>query len=139
MKAKAFLIFLVVGLFCWNYYHQLRSNRTLTHAIIDQIISQQSIDFSKIENLDADYILIAAPYTKLNTLQCKLKIDLSNIRNNGINQLDHFNLVVFIKNGQSVWISELSRKYGDFRETQMLIPIAKAKFKKVKAVLQIVL
>lgn len=139
MKAKAFLIILIIGLFSWNYFYQLSADQTLTHCIIDQIISQQSIDFAKIENLDADHILIIAPYAQINILQSKLKMDLRNIRNNGIRRLDHFNLIVFIKNGKSVSIAELSRKYGDFKETQVLIPIAQAKFKKVKTAWQIIL
>ncbi|QNR85747.1 hypothetical protein H9N25_04610 [Pedobacter riviphilus] len=139
MKAKAFLIILIIGLFSWNYFYQLSADQTLTHCIIDQIISQQSIDFAKIENLDADHILIIAPYAQINILQSKLKMDLRNIRNNGIRHLDHFNLVVFIKNGKSVSIAELSRKYGDFKETQIIIPTAQAKLKKVKAVWQIIL
>ena len=110
MKAKTFLIILTVGLFAWNYLYQLSSSKTPTHCIIDQIVSAQSIDFTKIENLDADYILIVAPYIEISKLQCKLKIDLKNIRNNGIRYLDHFNLVVFLKNGKSLSIAELSRK-----------------------------
>lgn len=139
MKAKAFLIILIIGLFSWNYFYQLSVDKTLTHCMIDQIISEKSIDFAEIENLDADHIVIVAPYAQISTLQCKLKIDLRNIRNNGIRYLDDFNLVVFIKNGKAISIAEVSRKYGDFKETQMLIPIAQAKFKKVKAVLQIIL
>lgn len=110
MKAKAFLIILIVGLFGWNYLYQLSSSKTLSHCIIDQIVSAQSIDFTKIENLDLDHILIVAPYIEISKLKCKLKIDLRNIRNNGIRYLDHFNLVVLIKNGQSLSIAELSRK-----------------------------
>lgn len=139
MKAKAFLIIMIIGLFSWNYFYQLSADKTLSHCIIDQITSGKSIDFAEIENLDADHILIVAPYAQISTLQCKLKIDLRNIRNNGIRYLDHFNLVIFIKNGKAISIAEVSRKYGDFKETQMLIPIAQAKLKKVKAVLQIIL
>lgn len=106
MKAKAFLIILIIGLFSWNYLYELSSSKTLTHSIIDQIISEQSIDFAKIKNLDADHIVIAASYMEISKLQCRLKIDLRNIRNNGIRRLDHFNLVVFIKNGQSISIAE---------------------------------
>jgi hypothetical protein len=133
MKAKAFLIILIIGLFSWNYFYQLSTDKTLTHCIIAQIISQQNVDFAEIENLDADYILIITPYAQINILQYKLKIDLRNIRNNRIRYLDHFNLVVFIKNGKAVSIAELSRKYGDLKEAQIFIPIAQAKLKKVKA------
>lgn len=122
MKAKAFLIILIIGLFSWNYFYQLSTDKTLTHCIIAQIISQQNVDFAEIENLDADYILIIAPYAQINILQSKLKIDLRNIRNNGIRRLDHFNLVVFTKNIKSVSVAELSRKYVDFKKTQILIP-----------------
>lgn len=55
MKAKAFLIILIIGLFSWNYFYQLSTDKTLTHCIIDQIISQQNTDFAEIENLDIDY------------------------------------------------------------------------------------
>lgn len=138
MKAKAFLIILIIGLFSWNYFYQLSTDKTLSHCIMDQIISQQRIDFAEIENLDADHVLIIAPYAEITVLQSKLKIDLRNIRNNGIRHLDHFNLVFFMKNGKSVSI-ELGRKYGNFKKTQILIPIVQAKFKIVKAVWQIIL
>ena len=134
MKAKAFLIILIIGLFSWNYFYQLSADKTLTHCIIDQIISGKSIDFAEIENLDADHILTVALYAQISTLQCRLKIDLRNIWNNGIRYLDHFNLVVFIKNSKAISIAELSRGCGDFKETQILISIARAKFKKGKAV-----
>ncbi|MDQ0967072.1 hypothetical protein QFZ20_002475 [Flavobacterium sp. W4I14] len=122
MKAKAFLIILTIGLFSWNYFYQLSTDKTLSHCIIDQIFSQQNIDFTEIENLDTDHMLIIAPYAQINIFQPNLKKDLRNIRNNGIRHLDHFNLAVFTKNIKSVSIAELSRKYVDFKKTQILIP-----------------
>ena len=71
MKAKAFLIILIIGLFSWNYFYQLSTDKTLTHCIIDQIISQKNIDFAEIENLGPDHILIIAPYAQINILQSK--------------------------------------------------------------------
>ena len=73
MKAKAFLIILIIGLFSWNYFYQLSADKILIHCITDQIISGKSIDFAEIENLDADHILITAPYAQINILQPKFK------------------------------------------------------------------
>jgi len=71
MKAKAFLIILIIGLFSWNYFYQLSTDKTLTHCIIEQIISQQNIDLAEIENLGTDHILIIAPHAQINLLQSK--------------------------------------------------------------------
>ena len=55
---------------------------------------------------------------------------MSNIKENGIRSSDNFNLLVFIKVGKSVKISQLSRAYGDFNDYEILIPKAKAIFVK---------
>ena len=71
MKAKAFLIILTIGLFSWNYFYQLSTDKTLPYCIIDQIISQKNIDFAEIENLGTDHILIIVPYAQINILNPK--------------------------------------------------------------------
>jgi hypothetical protein len=59
-----------------------------------------------------------------------LNVGLSNVIENGIRFLDDFNLLVFIKAGKSIKISELPRTNGDFSVYKVLISKAKVIFVK---------
>ncbi|MFV8345585.1 hypothetical protein [Flavobacterium sp. ZB4P13] len=131
MKTKIFLLLLIFNFASCNYLFQLKSDNNLTKLLEKEINSNpEKIKFVKITDFEWDTLLILEPYSWIEKHEKSLNVDMSNIRENGIRLSDSFNLLVFIKDGKSVKISQLSRANGDFNDYEILIPKAKAIFVK---------
>lgn len=129
MKTKIVLLVLIFNFSSCNSFFQLHSDNDLTELLENEIYrNQEKVDFTKITDFDWDELLIAAPYCDIKGYEKSLNVDLSNIRENGICSLDDFNLLVFIKEGKSIKISELPRTSGDFTDYKVLISKSKAIF-----------
>jgi hypothetical protein len=130
MKKVLFLL-LILGLASCKDLSQLNSNDDLTKIIETKIRNNpKKISLSNIENLDYDALLILEPYSNIEETEKELNIDLSNILENNIHSLDRINLLVFLKNSKSKYISELPRINGDFEDYKIIIKKENANFEK---------
>ena len=64
------------------------------------------------------------PFFWIEKHEKSLNVDISNVRENVIRSSDSFNFLVFIKDGKSVEISQLSGANRDFNDYQILLPKA---------------
>jgi len=78
------------------------------------INDDQSLELSDIDLFEWDSVMLFGPYSNLEFENSRLDVNLDNIEHNLIKDHDSFNLIVFLKEGKSVEIAELSREYGDF-------------------------
>ena len=120
-------------LFSCEYLNQLSSDNSLTEKIETEFKSESEIiDLKNLNEFDWDNLLILGPYSVVDNIEKELNLDLENIRENGIEYDDSINLLVFLKNGKSVKISEVSRGIGDFSNLRNLISKESAKFIKTE-------
>ncbi len=120
-------------LFSCEYLNQLSSDNSLTEKIETEFKSESEIiDLKNFNEFDWDNLLILGPYSVVDNIEKELNLDLENIRENGIEYDDSINLLVFLKNGKSVKISEVSRGIGDFSNLRNLISKESAKFIKTE-------
>lgn len=125
------IIFL--ALFSCEYLNPLYSDNTLTEKIESELKSDlEIIDLSKLNSFEWDKLLILGPYSDIETVEQELNLDLENIRENGIKYSDSINLLIFLRDGKSVRISEVSRGIGDFKNLNQIIEKDKAKFLKME-------
>ncbi|GAA4952726.1 hypothetical protein GCM10023314_27830 [Algibacter agarivorans] len=116
-----------------EYLNQLSSDNSLTEKIETEFKSESEIiDLKNLNEFDWDNLLILGPYSVVDNIEKELNLDLENIRENGIEYDDSINLLVFLKNGKSIKISEVSRRIGDFSNLRNLISKESAKFIKTE-------
>lgn len=124
---KIGIIFLT--LFSCQYTNQLNSDNSLTQKIESEFKSaSEIIDLSNLSEFDWDNLLIIGPYSVIENIEKELNLNLKNIRENKIEFDDSINLLVFLKKGKSIKISEVSRGIGDFSNLRNLIKKKNAKF-----------
>ena len=123
------LAILNLSLYSCQYFNSLSSEPSLNHKIEMAIKADTAIIvLSNFNNFDWDQLLILGPYTAIETSEKTLQLNLENIRKHAITYDDSINLFVFIKNGKSVKIAEVSRAVGDFKDLNILIEKNDAKF-----------
>lgn len=124
---------IILTLFSCQYLTHLSSDNTITEKI-EYLFNSNSrkFDLSEINNFDWNELLILGPYSEIENIEKELNLDLKNIRENRIEYSDTINLLIFLKNGKSVKISEVSRGIGDFINLKQIIKKSKAKFVKTK-------
>jgi len=88
----------------------------LEDLFLKSIINEKTLIFriDTITEFKWDKFLIIPPYTKLSTLSKKLHIDLSELKNTGIEYSDNKSILVFIKNNIILKYTEYPRNPGDF-------------------------
>ncbi len=120
-------------LFSCEYLNQLNSDNSLTEKIETEFKSESEIiDLKNFNEFDWDNLLILGPYSVVDNIEKELNLDLENIRENRIESDDSINLLVFLKNGKSIKVSEVSRGIGDFSNLRNLISKESAKFIKTE-------
>jgi len=124
---------LFLTFFSCQYLTQLSSDNTLTEKIEAEFKTESEItDLTKLNSFEWDELLILGPYSVIDNVEKELNLDLENIRENAIEYSDDINLLIFLKGGKSIKISEVSRGIGDFTNLQQIIEKDKAKFVKTK-------
>ena len=120
-------------LFSCQQMTSLHSDKTLTKKIETKFKSKsETIDLTKLNSFEWKELLILGPYSMIDNVEKKLNLDLENIKVNGIEYIDSVNLLVFIKDGKSIKISEVSREIGDFVDLGKIIEKRNAKFIKTE-------
>ena len=111
----------------------MNSDNSLTEKIESEFKSESEIiDLKNFNEFDWDNLLILGPYSVVDNIEKELNLDLENIRENRIESDDSINLLVFLKNGKSIKVSEVSRGIGDFSNLRNLISKESAKFIKTE-------
>lgn len=108
----------------------LRSDKKLTTKLETEFKTKTEIDLTNLNSFIWDDMLILEPYSQINRIEIKLKLDLKNIRENAIKSFESFNLIVFLEKGKSIKIVELSREIGDFENVNQIIKKENARFEK---------
>ena len=133
MKKLLVIGIILLTLFSCQYLNPLRSDKDLTEKIETEFkIGNEIVDLSKLNNFEWNELLILGPYSVIDNVERELNLDLENIRENGIEYSDSINLLIFLKNGKSVKISQVSRGIGDFTNLTQIIEKSKAKFVKTE-------
>ena len=115
--------------FSCQYLNPLNSDKTLTEKIEAEFKSESEIiDLTKLNSFEWNELLILGPYSVIDNVEKELNLDLENIRENGIEYSDSINLLIFLNNGKSVKISEVSRGIGDFTNLGQVVKKDNAKF-----------
>ncbi|MFT4734612.1 MAG: hypothetical protein ACI9K1_001569 [Arcticibacterium sp.] len=99
-----------------GYLFQLENDKILTEKIEAELNSKnKTVDFAKVADFEWDSLIILGPYSQVEKIEDELNLNLTNIRQNGIEYSDFYDLVVFLKDKKSVKIVELKRAMGPVR------------------------
>lgn len=85
---------------------QLKNDEKISNYIQEKAIDQLEIDLSKVDWIEWQSIIIIDPYTNIKSLSNRIGVDLSNIETHAIQDVDFYNLIVFVNDGSSVAICE---------------------------------
>lgn len=133
MRKLIEIVIIFLTLFSCQNLNQLSSDKTLTEKIEEEFKSEMEIiDLTELNSFDWNELLILGPYSVIDSIEKELNLDLENIRENGIEYSDSINLLIFLKDGKSVKISEVYRGIGDFMSVKQIIEKSKAKFVKTE-------
>ena len=125
------IIFL--ALFSCQYFNSLSSDNALNEKIETKFKSDSEIiDLTELNSFQWNKLLILGPYSIIDNIEKEMNLDLENIRENGIEFSDSKHLLIFIKDGKSIKISEVSRSIGDFTNLAQVIKKDRAKFIKTE-------
>lgn len=124
---------IILTLFSCQYLNHLNSDNALTEKIESEFKSESEIiDLNSLNDFEWDNLLILGPYSVIESVEKELNLDLENLKENRIEYDDSIHILVFLKNGKSIKVSEVSRKIGDFSNLNYLIKKGNAKFIKTK-------
>jgi hypothetical protein len=111
MKKTIGIGILFLSIISCGYLFQLENDEKLAEEIETELNSEKrTVDFAKMTDFDWDSLIILGPYTTVENIEKEFDLNLANIRQNGINYSDYYDLVVFIKDKKSVKIIELNRR-----------------------------
>ena len=93
-----------------GYLFQLENDKKLAEKIETELNSENgTVDFAKVTDFEWDSLIILGPYSVVDEIEKEFNLNLTNIRQNGIEYSDFYDLVVFLKDKKSVKIVELKR------------------------------
>lgn len=125
---------LYFSLLSCQFIFQLENDENLNNAILKNLNSDIGIsDFTKITDFDWDSLIILRPYSSIDKVETEFDLNLTNIKQNGIEYSDSYDLIVFLKNKKSVKIVELKRVIELVEPMDsgiFIIPKSKCVFKK---------
>ncbi|WP_292948630.1 hypothetical protein [Olleya sp. UBA1516] len=99
-----------------GYLFQLENDKKLTEKIITELHSKnRTVDFSKVADFEWDSLIILGPYSQVERIEEEFSLNLKNIRQNGIEYSDYYDLIVFVKNKKSIKIVELKKAISPHR------------------------
>ena len=79
----------------------------------ENIVRNKELKLSNYNDFEWDAIIILGPYSNVNNVAIKNRINLSSI-DKSIEKMDDINLLIFLKNKRAVKTFDLQRNYGDF-------------------------
>ncbi len=90
------------------------SSSEIENRIDEDIKLHKKVDFTNLNTFEWDNLLILTPYSNLDNVEKRYKINLSNVSKT-IESDDNINTIVFLSKNKAVKYVELRRKYGDFK------------------------
>ena len=110
MKKNIVIGILSFSIISCGYLFQLENDKILTEKIEAELYSKNKIiDFAKVADFEWDALIILGPYSQVEEIEEELNLNLINIRQNGIEYSDFYDLVVFLKDKKAIRIIELKR------------------------------
>ncbi|MCB0597493.1 MAG: hypothetical protein H6557_21610 [Lewinellaceae bacterium] len=113
---------------CSKFSNQLNGDEKLEALIEAEIQATLSanlgmVSFSELNGFEWSHLLVLAPYSPVDEIGNRLKVDLSSLRHFDIGQRDDVALLVFLDGGKPVRAVAYPRSAGDFAEIEpVLIP-----------------
>ena len=93
-----------------GYLFQLENDKTLTEKVETELHSNnRAVDFEKVADFEWDNLIILGPYSQVEKIEEEKGLNLENIRQNGIEYSDYYDLIVFLKNKKAIKIVELNK------------------------------
>ena len=109
----------------------MKSDNQISDKIERKFTSKKSIvDFETLNTFEWDQLMILGPYADIERIEKFWRLDLSKIENHIIKSAEGIHLIIFFKDNVLVKISEISRRIGDFKNLEILIPKSRTKFNK---------
>jgi hypothetical protein len=135
---KTIIVILIITTSC-SWFNQIKSDEKTVESL-EKLFKKDSenIDLTDFGDFEWDNIIIFGPYYQIEEVEEELDLDLSNIRENKIRHDDRINLIVFMNNGKSIKIAEISREFGGFKPEGALIKKENARFKKIDRLIVLV-
>ena len=90
------------------------SSSEIENRIDEDIKLHKKVDFTNLNTFEWDNLLILTPYSNIDNVEKRYKINLSNVSKT-IESDDNINTIVFLSKNKAVKYVELRRKYGDFK------------------------
>ncbi len=91
------------------------------------MIVNTTVTLSDVTDFNWDELIILGSYSNIEEIEKEFNLNLTNIKQNGINYSDYYDLVIFLGNNESVEIVELHHGIYSHRE---IIEKERCKFKK---------
>jgi hypothetical protein len=133
MRKIVIILIFFLSLCSCETENQLTSDKSLTYQIESEFNSKSKIiNLSKIVDFKWDSLLILEPYSTIKSYEDSLHLNLKNIRENYISYRESLNVLVFLKNGKSIKISEIPRKTLEFENLNLLVEKSRAEFIKME-------
>ena len=107
MKKSIITTHLFFLIFSCQYFFQLENDKNLAEKFKKEIYKENNnVYFSSLTNFDWDSLIILGPYSSIEDVEKEFKLDLTNIKQNGITYSDFYNLIVFLKNNYIIlnWV-----------------------------------
>ncbi|MDT0687303.1 hypothetical protein [Autumnicola psychrophila] len=131
MKKLFGIAIMLVSIVSCEYLFQLENDEILKDKIVTGLSSQSGkVDLAKITDFEWDSLIILGPYSQIEKIEEELNLNLSNIRQNGIQHSDSYDLIVFLKDKKSVNIVELGRAMSPGGNGRTVISKEKSTFLK---------
>lgn len=116
MKKSIITTHLFFLIFSCQYFFQLENDKNLAEKFKKEIYKENNnVYFSSLTNFDWDSLIILGPYSSIEDVEKEFKLDLTNIKQNGITYSDFYNLIVFLKNNKSIKIVEINKEFDQQR------------------------
>ena len=106
---KTIYLFSIILLTSCNF-----SSSEIENRIDEDIKLHKKVDFTNLNTFEWDNLLILTPYSNIDNVEKRYKINLSNVSKT-IESDDNINTIVFLSKNKAVKYVELRRKYGDFK------------------------
>lgn len=131
MKKLFGIAIILLSIVSCEYLFQLENDEILKEKIERELNSKSSkVDLAKVTDFEWDTLIILGPYSQVQKIEEELNLNLSNIRQNGIEYSDSYNLIVFLKDKKSVNIVELGRAMSPDGNGRTVISKEKSTFLK---------
>jgi hypothetical protein len=106
----SYFILIVLGIFLLSYGLRIRNSSRLKNKVINTIKQSETINFSEVTDFDWDKLYIIQPYSDVNTLLKKDRINSPN-KDYAIKLSDSIYMIAFIDENKLIQFIDLPMEY----------------------------